>query len=109
MQAISSGFWVLAQQTAPQGSSIGAMIPVVLIVLIFYFLLYRPMRTRQKKLDAMIASLKNGDKVITNGGLYGTVKGVTESVIQLRVAEGVTVEIAKNAVASLQAPKTKEE
>jgi preprotein translocase subunit YajC len=75
-----------------------------LIIGIFYLLIYRPMRRRQKNLETMIANLKNGDKVITSGGVYGTVAGIKESTILLKVADQVKLEVAKSAVASMQAP-----
>ena len=53
----------------------------------------------------MIASLKTGDKVITNGGIYGTIVGFKADRIQLRVAENVKIEISRNAVAALQKPE----
>ncbi len=62
------------------------------------------MRNRQKSLDALIADLKNGDKVITNGGVYGTISGVRENTFILKVADQVKMEVAKKSIASLQAP-----
>ena len=70
-------------------------LPIVLIIGIFYLLIYRPMRTRQKKLDEMVGSLKNGDKVITNGGIYGTVAGTREHTFVLKVGEQVKFEVAR--------------
>ena len=94
--------FILAQQsTPPQGGYLG-LLPFILIAGIFYLLIIRPMRTRQKKLEALIASLKNGDKVITSGGIYGTIAGVREHTFLLKVADQVKMEVAKNAVASLQ-------
>jgi preprotein translocase subunit YajC len=52
----------------------------------------------------MVESLKNGDKVITQGGLYGVVKGVTEQVVQVRIADGVQIEVARHAISGLQNP-----
>ncbi len=101
MQSLNSGFWLLAQADASQGSSLAFLLPV-LIFLIFYFVLIRPMRTRQKKLEAMIVSLKNGDKVITNGGIYGTIAGIRENTFLLKVSDRAKIEIAKNAISSLQ-------
>jgi preprotein translocase subunit YajC len=63
------------------------------------------MRTRQKKLDAMITALKNGDKVITNSGIYGVVAGIKDSTLILKIADQVKIEIAKNAIAGLQSPQ----
>lgn len=95
---------ILAQQGPSTQPGIVGLLPFVLIAGIFYLLIIRPMRNRQKSLEALIANLKNGDKVITNGGVYGTIAGVRENTFILKVADQVKLEISKNAVASLQAP-----
>ena len=87
-----------------QGNILTTIFPFVLIFLIFYFLLIAPARRKQKKHSEMVDNLKNGDKVITQGGLYGVVKGVTEQVVQVRIADGVQIEIAKHAITGLQSP-----
>lgn len=94
---------VLALQNgaAPERTLVG-LLPILLIVGIFYLLIYRPMRQRQKNLEKLVSSLKNGDKVITNGGIYGTVSGLKENTILLKVSDQIKVEVAKNAIASLQ-------
>src|SRR5262245_57200544 len=79
--------------------------PIIFIGLIFYVLIFMPMKKKQKKMDAMIAELKSGDKVITNGGIYGVVAGVKDSTFILKVADQVKIEIAKSAVAGLQSPE----
>jgi len=71
---------------------------------IFYLLVFAPMRKKQKKHGEMVQNLKSGDQVITNGGILGTVVGVTDEVIQLRIADQVRIDISKNAVAALQNP-----
>jgi preprotein translocase subunit YajC len=88
-----------------EGSSGGLMglFPLLVIFALFYFILIAPMRKKQKALTHMISELKNGDKIITNGGIHGTVVGVNEGVVQLRVADQVKIEISKSAVAGLQA------
>jgi preprotein translocase subunit YajC len=78
--------------------------PIIIIGVIFYVLIFLPMRKRQKKVDAMIAALKNGDRVITNSGIYGTVAGVKDKTFILKIADQVKIEIAKNAITGLQAP-----
>lgn len=78
--------------------------PILIIGVIFYLLIFMPMRKRQKKLEAMIGALRNGDKVITNSGIYGVVAGVKERTLILKVSDQVKIEIAKNAIAGLQAP-----
>ena len=95
---------ILAQQSPSAQPGIVGLLPFVLIAGIFYLLIIRPMRNRQKSLDALIASLKNGDKVITNGGVYGTIAGVRDNTFILKVADQVKMEVAKKSIASLQAP-----
>ncbi len=79
--------------------------PILIIGVIFYLLIFMPMRKRQKKLDAMIAALKNGDKVITSSGIYGVVAGVKDKTFILKIADQVKIEVAKNAITGLQAPE----
>lgn len=95
--------FLLAQQTGSPGM-VASFLPIILIIGIFYLLIYRPMRRRQKNLETMISNLKNGDKVITSGGLYGTVAGIRESSIMLKVGDQVKIEVAKSAIASMQMP-----
>jgi preprotein translocase subunit YajC len=92
---------VLLQQT-PAGSSSSLILMWALIIAIFYFLVIRPARVKQKKLQNMIDGLKVGDKVITNGGIFGTVVAKRGAKLQLRIAENVKVDISRNAIASMQ-------
>ena len=91
-------------QTAEQ-TGIGSLaLPFLLVLAIYYFIVIMPTRRTQKKVQAMIDNLKVGDKVITNSGIYGTIAGLKEDRIQLRVAENVKVEMSRNAVTALQNP-----
>lgn len=94
---------VLAQDSGTV-SGISGFLPIILIIGIFYFLIYRPMRKRQKGLEQMVAGLKNGDKVITSGGVYGTVAGIKDHTIMLKIADQVKIEVAKSAVSAMQSP-----
>ena len=85
-----------------QGGLFSMAFPMIMIFAIMYFLLIAPQRRKQKKHAEMLGNLKNGDKVITQGGLYGVVTGVGEQVVQIRIADGVKIEVAKHAVAGLQ-------
>jgi preprotein translocase subunit YajC len=88
-----------------QPSAIVSLLPFLVILVIFYFLLIRPGTTRQKKLQQMIDNLKVGDKIITGSGIYGTIMGLKNDRIQVRVAENVKIEMAKSAVTALQNPE----
>ena len=97
-------FSLLAQG---QGSGLMAFLPLVVIMAIFYLLLIRPQQQRQKKVAEMLKTLKTGDKVVTNGGIYGTIVGLEDDAVQLRIAEQVKVKVARSAIAGLQ-PEAKE-
>ena len=85
-----------------------AFAPLLIIMVIFYVLLILPAQRRQKKSQQMLSALKNGDKIITNGGLFGTIVGLEGDSIQVRIADQVKVKVLRSAVASLQ-PEGKEE
>jgi len=78
------------------------IVPMGLVFVIFYFLMFRPASKKQKAVEAMLKSLKNGDRVITSGGIYGTVAGITDDIVQLRVSNGVKIDVARSAIAGLQ-------
>ena len=83
-------------------------LPLILIMVIFYFLMILPAQKRQKKITDLLKDLKNGDKVITNGGIYGTIVGLEDDAVQLRIADNVKMKVARNAIAGLQAEPPKE-
>jgi preprotein translocase subunit YajC len=97
------GQLVLWAQAASQPGGIALFLPLVLIMVIFYFLMILPAQRRQKKASQMLKELKNGDKVITNGGIYGTIVGLEDDSVQLRIAEQVKIKISRSAIAGLQA------
>ncbi len=88
---------VLLQST---GTPFGNPLFLMLIIFgIFYFIVIRPARKSQQDTETMRDTVKNGDRVLTNGGIYGTVVGVSEDSIQLRIADSVKVQLAKSAIA----------
>ena len=90
------------QTQAQPANSIIQFLPLVFILGIFYLIVFLPARRRQKKLQEMVDSLKVGDKVVTSGGIYGTIVGLKDDRIQLRIAENVKIELSRNAVTALQ-------
>ena len=72
--------------------------PIALMILIFYFLLYRPQKKARQELDAMLSSLKVGARVITIGGIYGTIVGLSNEIVRLQVAEKVEIEVARGSI-----------
>ena len=85
------------------GSMIVGFLPIILIFLIFYFLVLRPQTKRAKDLQKSIAALKQGDRIVTSGGLYGTVVSDKDEgrVFVIKIAENVKVEVAKTAIAGV--------
>lgn len=83
--ALGSGSWM-------------SFVPIVLMIVIFYFLLIRPQQKKEKQRLAMINSLKNGDKIVTASGIYGVVAGIKDDIITVKIASSTNVEIAKSAI-----------
>ena len=78
-------------------SGIGQFIPLILIFVIFYFFLIRPQQKKAKDHKIMVANLKRGDKVVTSGGIVGTVERVMENdKAEIQISENVNVEIVKS-------------
>ena len=96
--------FLLAMGTPQQGapSAWVQLMPFVLVVGIFYFVILLPMKRRQQKVQAFLAELKVGDRVVTSGGLFGTITRISESSIQVQVADKVRVEMSRNAVVGYQ-------
>jgi len=84
------------------GGQYMSIIMLVAIVAIFYFLMIRPQQKRQKEHKNFLDNLKKGDKVITSGGLYGTITGITDDAITIEIAEKVRVKVEKGTVATYQ-------
>ena len=68
------------------------------VFLVFYFLVIAPSNKQRKKTEEMLSSLKKGDRIVTSGGIYGTVQGVEADVVHVKIAENVKVRIARSAV-----------
>lgn len=95
---------VLAMGT-PQGPGVNPyvqLIPIALVFAIFYFIILLPTKRRQKKLQEFLDALKVGDKIVTNGGIYGLVTRVDGSTVQLQIADKVRIELSKNAIVGYQ-------
>lgn len=81
------------------GSQWMSFLPLILLFVVFYFLLIRPQQKRAKQQKQFLENLKKGDDVVTSGGLYGKITGLTDSTVTIEIAEKVRVKIAKSAVA----------
>ena len=72
--------------------------PIILMVLIFYFLLYRPQKRAHDAHKKMLDALKVGNRVITLGGIYGTIVSLADDIVTIRIADKVDVEVSRNAI-----------
>jgi preprotein translocase subunit YajC len=98
-------FVITLAQTAtpsPAGGLGGMAIPMICMVVIFYFMAIRPQNKRQKELANLVAALKTGDKVVTASGIHGIISNVKEgSTLILKIADNVKIEIDKSSIATV--------
>ena len=96
--------WLLAMGAPSPGGPSGwvQLMPFVLVVAIFYFVILLPMKRRQQKVQAFLAALKVSDRVVTSGGVYGVITRISDQSVQLQIADKVRVEISRNAVVGYQ-------
>ncbi|MBV9072252.1 MAG: preprotein translocase subunit YajC [Acidobacteria bacterium] len=94
---------MLAQSS---GSALFGLLPLIAIFAIFYVMLIMPQQKRQKKWQEMLSALKNGDKVVTSGGIRGTIISLRDDAVQLRVPpDNLRIEVARSAVTGLVNPE----
>ena len=78
------------------------LVPFALVLGIFYFVILLPMRKKQQKVQAFLAGLKVGDRIVTSGGMFGTITRLSDQSVQMQVADKVRVEIARTAIVGYQ-------
>ena len=103
---MNESFEVQLEQAAPAPESpgiIGPLLPILALFLLMYALLIRPQQRQQKEHKAMVDALKQGDRVVTSGGIHGRITGITDDVITLEIAERVRIKVNRGAVATRQA------
>ena len=96
------GMFLALAASADQVSPLIQLIPFALVLAIFYFVILLPMKKRQKKVQEFLTALKAGDKVVTSGGIYGSIAKIGEDAIQLQIAPNVRVDVSKAAIVGYQ-------
>ena len=91
-----------APSASASSSLIGSLLPFLLIIVIFYFFLIRPQNKKQKETQKMLDALKKGDKVITIGGIHGTVSSVKENTVIVKVDDDCKLEVNRTAISSVE-------
>jgi preprotein translocase subunit YajC len=92
----------LSASSNPATAGVVQLIPFALVLAIFYFIILLPMKKRQKKVQEFLSALKVGDRVITSGGIYGSITKITDQTLQLQVAQNVRLEVARSAIVGYQ-------
>jgi preprotein translocase subunit YajC len=88
-------------QTDGMSGLVSSLLPFLLIILVFYFLILRPQQKRQKERQRLLESVKKGDKIITSGGMHGTVEGVEDKTVLVKIADNIKVKVERSAVATI--------
>ena len=96
-----SSAYAQASGAAGQTDTLLTFLPMVAIFVVFYFLLIRPQQKKAKEHRALVAALKRGDRVVTNGGIYGQVTHVADDHLMVEIADGVRVRILRDAVSNV--------
>src|SRR5437667_8978714 len=94
---------LFAMGAAPEGGSAWLqLVPFVVVVGIFYFIILLPTKRKQQKVQEFLDSLKVGDRVITTGGIYGQVTRLSDQSLQLQIADKIRIEVARSAIGGYQ-------
>jgi preprotein translocase subunit YajC len=99
---VATSFALLAGSPASTGGGMAMILPLLLMIPLFYLFLMRPQQKKQKQWQEMLAGIKSGDRVTTSGGIRGIILSIKDDVIIIRVApDNLKLEVAKNAIASV--------
>jgi preprotein translocase subunit YajC len=94
---------IFFQLSGPGSLLSNPLVMMIVVMGIFYVMLILPQQRQRKKLQAMLAAIKAGDKVITNSGIYGTINGIDGDTVILKIADQVKIRIARSAIAQVEA------
>jgi len=87
-----------APGSAPQANPLASFVPMIVVIGILYFLIIRPQQKQAKEHKAMVDALKSGDRVLTSGGIYGVVAGIRGSIVQVKIADNVRVDVSRASI-----------
>lgn len=98
---ISTAYAMGAGGQGGQAGGIAGFLPLIILFAIFYFLLIRPQQKKAKEHREMIANLKKGNRVVTSGGIYGTIQSIDDATVGLEIAEKVKVKVTRGNIAAV--------
>ena len=90
--------FVVLQQTAQSPNPLTSLLPLFLIIIVFYFFMIRPQMNKQKELRNYRNALQKNDKIITKGGVYGKITDIKDTTVTVEIAENIRIKVDKNAV-----------
>ena len=93
---------------AGTGAMITSFLPFIAVILIFYFLIIRPQSKKRKETEKMLSALKKGDRIVTIGGVYGTIQAVKDTTVIVKVDENVKLEFIRSAISTVLTPAKEE-
>jgi len=94
-------FFAQAAPAAPAANPLASFIPIILIFIIMYFVLFRPQIKRQKEQARLVASIKTGDRVVTASGIHGMISNVKDRTVIVKIADNVKIEMEKSAITTV--------
>jgi preprotein translocase subunit YajC len=95
--------FLLAMGSPPQGANpLVSFIPLIAMLAIFYFILVLPMKKKQQKVQAFLSALKEGDRIVTSGGMFGTITKIKDDAVQLQIAQNVKIDVSRAAIVGYQ-------
>lgn len=100
---------LLQTAAAGSGSMLMSVLPIGLIILIFYFFIIRPQNKKQKETEKMLSALKKGDKVVTVGGIHGVISSTKEKTVIVKVDDNAKIEFSRNAIATVIVDKAEKD
>jgi preprotein translocase subunit YajC len=92
---------LLLQDNQGIGGIASSLLPFLLIILVFYFLILRPQQKRQKEKQRMMDAVKKGDKIITSSGIYGTIEGIEDKTVLVKISDTSKVKMERSAIAAV--------
>ena len=102
MSMFAGSLFAMAAPGQGSASLVQAVIPFVLIAGVIYFIVLRPMQQQRRKVDEFLGALKVGDRVITTGGIYGSIVKINETSVSLQIAQNTRIEVARAAIGGYQ-------
>lgn len=87
-----------SQPVSPEAGMFASFFPLILIFVIFYFLLIRPQQKKMRGHQKLLQGLKKGDRILTNGGIYGTIVNLKGNILEVKIAEEIKIQLARSAV-----------